>query len=143
MPTEQNTEILQAMKEAAAALRDNDIQFALAGGLACWARGGPATEHDVDLAIREEDVERALLALRKAYRRAGTIWLLADRASGHTAQATLALAEALRIEFVWLPSTALAVLGHFLRNISRIRISYRKGKTQTATMETKKLPKQC
>ena len=66
MPTEQNSEILQAMKEAAAALRDNDIQFALAGGLACWARGGPATEHDVDLAIREEDVERALLALRKA-----------------------------------------------------------------------------
>ena len=66
MPTEQNAEILQAMKEAAAALRDNDIHFALAGGLACWARGGPATEHDVDFVIREEDVERALLALRKA-----------------------------------------------------------------------------
>src|SRR5205085_1495495 len=44
-----------------------------------------------------------LLALRKAYRRAGTIWLLADRASGHTAAATLALAKELRIEFVWLP----------------------------------------
>ena len=40
---------------------------------------------------------------RKAYRRAGTIWLLADRASGHTAAATLALAKELRIEFVWLP----------------------------------------
>ena len=49
------------------------------------------------------DVRAFLLALRKAYRRAGTIWLLADRASGHTAQATLALAGELRIEFVWLP----------------------------------------
>jgi hypothetical protein len=66
MPTEQNAEILQALKESAAALRDNEIEFALAGGLACWARGGPATEHDVDLVIREDDVERALLALRKA-----------------------------------------------------------------------------
>jgi transposase len=39
----------------------------------------------------------------QAYRRAGTIWLLADRASGHTAQATLALAKELGIAFVWLP----------------------------------------
>jgi MFS family permease len=30
-----------------------------------------------------------------------------------------------------------------LRNISRIRVSYRKGKTQTASTETKELPKQC
>src|SRR4051794_13159230 len=66
MPTEQNAEILKAMKESVAALRDNDIDFALAGGLAAWARGGPATEHDVDLVIREADVERALVALRKA-----------------------------------------------------------------------------
>jgi transposase len=49
------------------------------------------------------EVRAFLLVLRKAYRRAGTIWLLADRASGHTAQATLALAEELGIEFVWLP----------------------------------------
>jgi transposase len=49
------------------------------------------------------DVQAFLRALRKAYRRAGTIWLLADRASGHTAAATLALAKELRIEFVWLP----------------------------------------
>src|SRR3954469_24152032 len=49
------------------------------------------------------EVRAFLLALRKAYRRAGTIWLLADRASGHTAQATLALATELHIEFVWLP----------------------------------------
>ena len=49
------------------------------------------------------EVAAFLVALRQAYRRAGTIWLLADRASGHTARATLALAQKLRIEFVWLP----------------------------------------
>jgi DDE superfamily endonuclease len=49
------------------------------------------------------EVQGFLVALRKAYRRAGTIWLLADRASGHTAKATRVLAKALRIEFLWLP----------------------------------------
>jgi transposase len=53
--------------------------------------------------VGTHEVQAFLLALRKAYRRAGTIWLLADRASGHTAQATLALAQDLRIELVWLP----------------------------------------
>jgi transposase len=48
-------------------------------------------------------VRAFLRALRRAYRRAGTLWLLADRASGHTARATRALAKKLRIEFVWLP----------------------------------------
>ena len=48
-------------------------------------------------------VRAFLRALRRAYRRAGTIWLLADRASGHTARAPRALARKLRIEFVWLP----------------------------------------
>lgn len=51
-------------------------------------------------------VRSFLVALRRGYRRAGTIWLLADRASGHTAQATLALAERLRIQFLWLPKQA-------------------------------------
>jgi transposase InsO family protein len=58
------------------------------------------------------EVQAFLLALRKAYRRAGTIWLLADRASGHTAQATLALAKDLRIEFVWLPRNVSMTLRH-------------------------------
>jgi len=54
------TKLLEAMKRAAALLRDNDVPFALAGGLAVYARGGPATEHDVDFVLREEDAERAL-----------------------------------------------------------------------------------
>jgi transposase len=48
-------------------------------------------------------VRAFLRALRQAYRGAGTIWLLADRASGHPARAPRALARKLRIAFVWLP----------------------------------------
>jgi len=55
--------LLTVMKKAAAALRDNDIDVALAGGLAVYARGGPATEHDVDFMIRAEDAEHAIEVL--------------------------------------------------------------------------------
>jgi hypothetical protein len=51
------------MKRAAAALRGADVDFALAGSLASWARGGPKTSHDLDFVIREPDAERALEAL--------------------------------------------------------------------------------
>jgi hypothetical protein len=63
---EQFEQILHAMKIAAATLRDGGIPFALAGGLAVYARGGPPTEHDVDFLIREEDAERALELLADA-----------------------------------------------------------------------------
>jgi len=52
--------LLVAMKRAAAALRDHDIDFALAGGLAVYARGGPETEHDVDFVLHQADAEHAL-----------------------------------------------------------------------------------
>jgi hypothetical protein len=58
--------LLEVMKKAAAALRDAEVPFALGGGLACWARGGPKTEHDVDFLIRPADADRALEALRAA-----------------------------------------------------------------------------
>lgn len=58
--------LVAAMKHSAAALRDAGIRFALAGGLAIWARGGPATDHDVDLLVKPEDAERALQALAEA-----------------------------------------------------------------------------
>jgi hypothetical protein len=58
--------LAEAMKQAGAILRDADVPFALAGGLACWARGGPATDHDVDFLIKPEDAEAAVSALQKA-----------------------------------------------------------------------------
>jgi predicted nucleotidyltransferase len=58
--------LLNAMKVAAGTLRDRDIPFALAGGLAVYARGGPETDHDVDFVIRRDDAERALEVLDEA-----------------------------------------------------------------------------
>jgi hypothetical protein len=55
--------VLETMKRSSAALRDAGVPFLLGGGLAAWARGGPPTEHDVDLLVRERDVEAALAAL--------------------------------------------------------------------------------
>ncbi len=59
-------DLLDTLKRSAAALQDAEVPFALGGGLACWARGGPETEHDVDYVVRPEDAQRALDALQKA-----------------------------------------------------------------------------
>ena len=40
--------MLEAMRNAAAALRDAEIPFALAGSVGIYARGGADTRHDVD-----------------------------------------------------------------------------------------------
>ena len=65
MPAQQSDEMLAALKKAAAVLRDHGIPFAVGGGIAVWARGGPATEHDVDIVIRPADVDAALAALEE------------------------------------------------------------------------------
>jgi Aminoglycoside-2''-adenylyltransferase len=62
-PPENFHGLLGTMKRAAATLRDADIEFMLGGGFAIWARGGPPTDHDVDLYVRERDALRALEAL--------------------------------------------------------------------------------
>jgi predicted nucleotidyltransferase len=66
MPAVQSSELLDALKVVAASLREAKVPFALAGGLAAWAHGGPPTEHDIDLLVREADAEAALAALRDA-----------------------------------------------------------------------------
>jgi predicted nucleotidyltransferase len=58
--------LLEAMKRAAGVLNDAHIPFVLGGGLACWARGGPKTEHDVDLLVKPDDAEKAQQALAQA-----------------------------------------------------------------------------
>ena len=64
MAAEDFSDIEQTLKRSAAALRDADVPFLLGGSLASWARGGPETRHDLDLVIKEEDVEMACEALR-------------------------------------------------------------------------------
>ncbi len=51
--------LLAAMKKAGGALNEAGVPFVLGGGLACWARGAPKTEHDVDFLVKPEDAERA------------------------------------------------------------------------------------
>lgn len=67
MPADQPfDQIKETLKRVAAALRDADVPFLLAGGLAVWARGGPPTGHDLDLMIKPKDADRALQVLEQA-----------------------------------------------------------------------------
>jgi hypothetical protein len=47
-------------------LKPAEVEFVLAGGVACWARGGPSTTHDIDYMVRRRDSEAALEALERA-----------------------------------------------------------------------------
>ena len=58
--------LLESMKKAGGILNDAGVPWVLGGGLACWARGGPETEHDVDILVRPEDADRARQALADA-----------------------------------------------------------------------------
>ncbi|HEY2544015.1 MAG TPA: nucleotidyltransferase [Gaiellaceae bacterium] len=66
MPEPTFEEMIAAMKDAVAVLQSHDIPFALGGGLAAWARGGPRSEHDVDLLIHMDDTDAALAAFDEA-----------------------------------------------------------------------------
>jgi len=59
-------DLLETLKRTVAVLRDADLPFLLGGGLAVWARGGPETEHDLDLMVKPENAERVLHALAAA-----------------------------------------------------------------------------
>jgi hypothetical protein len=56
-------DLREALKRVAVALKRADVPFALTGGYAVWARGGPESEHDVDFLIADQDVERAVESL--------------------------------------------------------------------------------
>jgi hypothetical protein len=58
--------MVPTLKKAAAALRDADIPYLVAGGVASWVRGGPSTEHDLDFLVKPADAGRALAALEEA-----------------------------------------------------------------------------
>ncbi|WP_210651132.1 nucleotidyltransferase family protein [Nocardioides sp. SYSU D00065] len=49
----------EALKRVAVALKQGEVPFALTGGYAVWARGGPESEHDVDFLVAAEDVDKA------------------------------------------------------------------------------------
>jgi Uncharacterised nucleotidyltransferase len=63
MANEDFDAVLATLKRAVGALRDAGIPFMLGGGLAAWARGGPESDHDLDLMVKPEDADAALDAL--------------------------------------------------------------------------------
>lgn len=115
-------QLLDAMKKAGGALNEAGIPFVLGGGLACWARGGPRTEHDVDFLLRPEDAERAQQVLRltgmrterppegwllKAYDDGVLIDLIFDPQGGAVGDDTFARAEELEVHAMRLRVAAL------------------------------------
>jgi predicted nucleotidyltransferase len=59
-------QLLATLKKVAGILREADVPFLLGGGLAAWARGGPESDHDLDLMLEQPDAERALEVLAEA-----------------------------------------------------------------------------
>ena len=54
------------MKKVAAALREADVAYLLAGSYASWARGGPERRNDIDFVVKPDDMDAAMEALRAA-----------------------------------------------------------------------------
>lgn len=59
-------DLIETTKLVAVTLKQAEIPFALAGGYAVYARGGPPSVHDTDFFLREQDVAGALTALGDA-----------------------------------------------------------------------------
>src|SRR5947209_12443872 len=111
-------QMLTTVKKAAAALRDAGVPFALAGGLATWARGSvQPRDDDIDFFVRGDDAERALAALvdsgmraerppegwlLKAYEGRALVDLIFDP-SGIDVQEVLAAAEELSVDAMPMP----------------------------------------
>jgi predicted nucleotidyltransferase len=62
--SEEQEQLREALKRTAVALKEGGVAFALGGGYAGWALGGPEPEHDVDFLVSEDDAERAEQVLR-------------------------------------------------------------------------------
>ncbi|WP_194813507.1 nucleotidyltransferase family protein [Nocardia sp. XZ_19_385] len=56
-------ELLHALTRTVTTLTGTGIRFAVAGGCAVYARGGPVTHHDVDIFVKPEDTDAAVAAL--------------------------------------------------------------------------------
>lgn len=59
-------DLLQTLTRVVNTLADTGIRFAVAGGCAVYARGGPPSEHDVDIFIRRQDAAQASQVLQEA-----------------------------------------------------------------------------
>jgi hypothetical protein len=130
-------ELRAALKRVATTLKGAGVSFALAGGYASWARGGPEPVHDADFVLVEEDVPRALQALadaglrvehppedwlEKVYDGDALVDLIFRPADRPVTREQLELADELRVDSVLMPvqpatdilaSKVLALSEHF------------------------------
>jgi hypothetical protein len=56
---QQQPELREALKRVAVSLKKSGVPFALIGGYAVWARGGPEPAHDVDFMVAQDDAPAA------------------------------------------------------------------------------------
>ena len=56
----------EALKSVAVALKESGFPFALIGGYAVWARGGPEPDHDVDFMVAADDAAEVSQVLADA-----------------------------------------------------------------------------
>src|SRR5215212_4983946 len=66
MPAEDQDNMREALKSVAVALKRSGFPFALIGGYAVWARGGPEPDHDVDFMVAADDAAQVADALAEA-----------------------------------------------------------------------------
>jgi hypothetical protein len=62
--------LLRTVTKVVNTLRASGVRFAVSGGCGVYARGGPASEHDVDIFLKQEDVGTARQVLVAAGLRA-------------------------------------------------------------------------
>ena len=55
---DEQANLREALKRVATALKETGVPFALAGGYAAWARGGPEPDHDVDFLVTPDDADK-------------------------------------------------------------------------------------
>jgi hypothetical protein len=114
----ERTALERTLVRVCTTLRSADVPFALTGGSGIYARGGPLSQHDVDVLVCNSDVDdavRALLAvgmratdapedwLRKVYDGAVPVDLIYRPAECPVTRDTLAAAEELPVASVQAP----------------------------------------
>ncbi|GAA3847192.1 nucleotidyltransferase family protein [Streptomyces phyllanthi] len=98
LPPDRTPAILEAAKKVAALLKAGDHLFALAGGVAVYAHGGPGTlQHDVDFCVLPEDTEAVTATLAAAgleVFQPPEDWLLKSRSQGQNVDLIFQMAHA-------------------------------------------------
>ena len=64
--TDAREALREALKHTAVALKGSEVPFALGGGYAAWALGGPEPDHDVDFVVADADRAHAARVLEDA-----------------------------------------------------------------------------